>query len=198
MLSFSSPPSSVILVGSLCWKMNDNKVNHSGDSWSVPETKKNKTKQSRTVNVVVMDKSVVTVGNKTPSPCLPAACKSDYTSSDKWKCFIVLLIYIHCMSCRGIRSSLDWVTEQNSPLSSTLTQHRPLNIILLATLVDKPAIIDTHKKGQAQKKNMFSVHSSHNHKINLFLTIWHAYKLCPVKVSLSLDCWATPVISVEG
>lgn len=153
--------------------------------------------QNKTVNVAVMDKCVVTAGNKTPSPCLPAACKSDYTSSDKWKCFIVLLIYIHCMSCRGIRSSLDWVTEQNSPLFSTLTQHSPLNIILLAALVDNPAIIDTHKKGQAQK-NMFSVHSSHNHKIHLFLTIWRAYKLCPVKVSLSLDCWATPVISVEG
>lgn len=80
--------------------------------------------------------------------------------------------------------------------TSFLHSH-PLNIILLATLVDKPAIIDTHKKGQAQK-NMFSVHSSHNHKTHLFLTIWHAYKLCPVKVSLSLDCWATPVILVEG
>lgn len=169
--------------------MNDDKVNHRGDSWTVYESDK------KLFMWLWWTGWVMTVENEIHSSCLPATCKLDYVSPGgyiKWVYCTVMwihtvfffFIYLHIRipSIVSFRLSNN---EYNSSLISTLTQW--LTSSYLATLVDKPPLTDRHTKWHEQS-NMFSVHSPHNQEIHLFLTVGRAYKLCLVKVSFSLDC----------
>ena len=161
--------------------MNDDKVNHRGDSWTVYEPDKNclsgcdgqaewwQLEMKHILHVYLLHASSI-------YHLVGTLCE----------CTVQSYFYLYLSLYQSFPYCPLQAEQQTKAINfiSYLNSH-PMAKSYLATLVDKLSLTRAHT--HTSTCNMLSLHSPHNEKIHLFLTIGRAYKLC-LKVSFRLDC----------